>query len=192
MEEKRIRASALLFAGLKKKHISQMLDISLSTVKRVEKRMKNKESLKDRPRSGRPRAIDPAIVKTAFLKNPTMKMSELAKKKKISKLTISRADRSQSGKSLKRLKKPLLTNGMIFKQKTRCKKLLNDIKSCGNRIIFFSDEKTFTVDPVINKQNDRVVSFGQDISSHLHSSTTKHPASLMMLFNLMKSAINSK
>ena len=34
---------------------------------------------------------------------------------------------------------------------------------------------------MINKQNDRVVSFGQDISSHLHSSTTKHPASLMML-----------
>ena len=88
MEEKRIRASALLSAGLIKKHISQMLDISLSTVKRVEKRMKNKESLKDRPRSGRPRAIDPAIVKTAFLKNPTMKMSELAKKKKISKSTV--------------------------------------------------------------------------------------------------------
>ena len=78
MEEKQIRASAFLSAGLKKKHISQMLDISLSTVKRVEKRMKNKESLKDRPKSGRPRAIDPAIVKTAFLKNPTMKMSELA------------------------------------------------------------------------------------------------------------------
>ena len=62
-----------------------MLDISLSTVKCVEKRMKNKESLKDHPRSGRPRAIDPAIVKTVFLKNPTMKMTELAKKKKISK-----------------------------------------------------------------------------------------------------------
>ena len=130
-----------------------MLDISLSTVKRVEKRMKNKESLKDRPRSSRPRAIDPAIVKTVFLKNPTMKMSELAKKKKISKSTFSRAVWSQSGK---RLKKPLLTNGMIFKRKTQCKKLLNDIKSCGNRIIFFSDEKTFTVDPVINKQNDKV------------------------------------
>ena len=78
MEEKRIRASALLSVGLKKKHISQMLDISLSTVKRVEKRMKSKESLKDRPRSGRPQAIDPAIMKTAFLKNPTMKMSKLA------------------------------------------------------------------------------------------------------------------
>ena len=44
--------------------------------------MKNKESLKDCPRSGRSRAIDPAIMKTAFLKNPTMKMSKLAKKKK--------------------------------------------------------------------------------------------------------------
>ena len=78
MEENLIRASALLSAGLKKKHISQILDTSLSTVKHVEKRMKNKESLKDRLRFGRPRAIDPAIVKTFFLKNPTMKMSELA------------------------------------------------------------------------------------------------------------------
>ena len=78
MEEKRKRASALLSAGLKKKHISQILDISLSTVKCVEKRMKNTESLKDCPRFGRPQAIDLAIMKTAFLKNPTMKMSELA------------------------------------------------------------------------------------------------------------------
>ena len=51
-------------------------------------------------------------MKTAFLKNPTMKMFELAKKKKISKSTVSQAVQSQSGK---RLKKPLLTNGMIFK-----------------------------------------------------------------------------
>ncbi|QQP38816.1 Uncharacterized protein FKW44_019503, partial [Caligus rogercresseyi] len=30
----------------------------------------------------------------------------------------------------------------------------------GDRVVFFSDEKTFTVDPVYNKQNDRVICFG--------------------------------
>ena len=60
----------------------------------------------------------------------------------------------------------------------RCRRLL---KSNGNRILIFSDEKTFTVDPVINKQNDRVVSFGQDISTVRYVTTTKHPASVMML-----------
>ena len=34
---------------------------------------------------------------------------------------------------------------------------------------------------VINKQRDRVVSFGQDISGVRCVSTTKHPASAMML-----------
>ena len=37
------------------------------------------------------------------------------------------------------------------------------------------------MDPVINKQNDRVVSFGQDISGVRYVSTTKHPAYAMML-----------
>ena len=70
---------------------------------------------------------------------------------------------------------------MIRKQQERCTSLLNYLKSHGNQVIIFSDEKTFTTDPVINKQNDRVVSFGQDISGICYVSTTKHPASAMML-----------
>ena len=54
-------------------------------------------------------------------------------------------------------------------------------KSHGNWIIVFSDEKTFTVDPVVNKQNKRVVSFGKDISEVRNVSTKEHPASVMML-----------
>ena len=37
------------------------------------------------------------------------------------------------------------------------------------------------MDPVINKQNHRVVSFGQDISGICYVSTIKHQASAMML-----------
>ena len=70
---------------------------------------------------------------------------------------------------------------MVKKHQKRCTRLLNNLKSNGNRVIFFSDEKTFTVDPAINKQNDRVVSFGQDISGVCYVSTTKRPASVMML-----------
>ena len=51
----------------------------------------------------------------------------------------------------------------------------------GIRLSFFSDEKTFTVDPVVNKQNDRIVSFGQNISELRNVSTTKHLSSVMML-----------
>ena len=52
------------------------------------------------------------------------------------------------------------------------------MKRQGNRVFIISDEKTFTVDPVINKQNDRVISFGQDISDVRYVTTTKHPVSV--------------
>ena len=58
---------------------------------------------------------------------------------------------------------------------------LNDMKNHGNQILVFSDEKRFTVDPVFNKQNDCVATFGKDISEICKASTTKHPASVMML-----------
>ncbi len=48
-------------------------------------------------------------------------------------------------------------------------------------MIFFSDEKTFTVDPVCNKQNDCVVCFGNEDSDACCVSKTKHLASVMML-----------
>ena len=49
------------------------------------------------------------------------------------------------------------------------------------KVIFFSDEKTFMVDPVVNKQNERVVSFGKDISEVRYLSRIKHQTSVMML-----------
>ena len=98
-------------------------------------------------------------------------MTEIAKKK-ISVATVSRAVKNESGKSLRRVKRPLLTAAMLQKRRERCGHLFNDLKSHGNRIIIFSDEKTFMVDPVVKKQNDRVVGFDTDISN---------PASVMML-----------
>ena len=180
MERKRIEISALLRAGHKKMDIVKLQNISLSTVKRVVNRLKNNESLKDRPRSGRPQVIQRENVRKAFLKDPTLKMIELAKKK-ISVATVSRAVKSEGGKSLKLLKRPLLTSTMVKKRQKICTRRINDLKSHGNRVIIFSDEKTFTVDPVINKQNDRVLSFGQDISGVRYVCTTKHQTSAMML-----------
>ena len=54
-----------------------------------------------------------------------------------------------------RRQKPLLTASMKLARVERCRKMLNNLKGHGKRIIFFSDEKNFTVDPVHNRQNDR-------------------------------------
>ena len=69
---------------------------------------------------------------------------------------------------------------MKQKRLKRSKKLLNNIKNYGNQIIY-SRKKSFTIDPVVNKQNDRVVSFGQDVPEMPNVSTTKHPTFVMML-----------
>ena len=70
---------------------------------------------------------------------------------------------------------------MIQKRLERSTRFFNDMKNHGNRILVFSDEKRFTDDPVFSNQNDRVATFGKDISEILKLSTTKHPASVMML-----------
>ncbi|QQP40096.1 Putative transposable element, partial [Caligus rogercresseyi] len=49
------------------------------------------------------------------------------------------------------------------------------------RVIVFSDEKTWTVDPVRNRRNDRYLTFGEVDEDIRTMSTTKHPASVMSL-----------
>ena len=43
----------------------------------------------------------------------------------------------------------------------RARKLLNKLKESGyaGRIVFYSDEKNFIMDPVYNAQNDRYINF---------------------------------
>ena len=181
MEAKRIGIAALLRAQHTKAFIAKHLKVSRMTVHRVADRLKSGEGLKDRPRTGRPRVVSRLAVKRAFERNPRLKMTEVAKRKKISVATVSRAVKNQGGKSLRLLEGPLLTARMREQRRDRCQRLLSDLKSNGKRVLIFSDEKTFTVDPVVNKQNDRVVTFGNDVSEVRRVSKTKHPASVMML-----------
>ena len=139
------------------------------------------KTLKDRPRSGRLQVISRKTLRKALENNPTLNMTELAKKKKISVATVSRAVENEGAKSLWRVKRPLLNQATQQKRRERCGRLLNDLKHHGNRIIIFYDEKTFTVDPVINKQNYRVVGFDKSIFDVRCKSTSKYPASTMML-----------
>ena len=94
MKARIIEISAVFRVGHKKADIVKMQNVILYTINRVANRLKNNESLKDRPRSGRPQIIKQKNVRKAFLKDPTLKMTESAKKKKISVATFSRAVKS--------------------------------------------------------------------------------------------------
>ena len=82
-------------------------------------------------------------------------------------------------KSLRSSKKALLSAAIVQKRIEK-HPFVEWLKNRGNRIVILSDEKTFTVDPVYNKQNDRVVKIRNDVFEHRRMSTTKHPASIVM------------
>ena len=70
------------------------------------------------------------------------------------------------------------------KRENRAKDLINKLKSAApRRIVFFSDEKTFVVDPAYNAQNDRWIRFLDKEEDQVgkYMPRTKHPAGAMFL-----------
>ena len=105
-------------------------------------------------------------------------MTRLAQKKKFSVSTFSRTFKKYEEKVSD---VPGLSAAMVLKLLERSPRLLNDPKNYGNRIPIISDEKTFTVVPAFSKQNNRVVTFGNNESEHHRVSTTRRIASIMIL-----------
>ena len=106
MEAKRFEISALLRAGHKQTDIAKQLNVSRMTVYRVPQRLKNSETLKDRPRSGRPQKIRRETIKKAFENDPGLKMTKLAQKKKISVSTVFRVVMPSSYNKRKTVEEP--------------------------------------------------------------------------------------
>ena len=181
MEAKRKEIATLIRAGHRNSEIEKVLKVHRQTVNRVRKRLEEGTPLKYRSRPPKALKLTPEEAKKAFQANPTMSIAEFAKKKDVARSTVGVAIKAAGGRSLKYKEKPLLTKHQQEVRLERCWRLLNDIKHSRDRIIFFSDEKTFTVDPVINKQNNRVVCFEDTPSELRYVSRTKHPASVMML-----------
>ena len=128
-------------------------------------------------------------MKREFECDPMVKMTAFVKKNKVSQSTVSRAIKEMGGNCFRRVKIPLLTDCLREKRRVRCRRLLNDLKSHGNRILIFSDEKsTFTVfnqsSPVFNKQNDHVMSILEVllVFEPVCDSVDCHPADIEQLY----------
>uniref|UniRef100_A0A0K2TYE7 Transposase Tc1-like domain-containing protein n=1 Tax=Lepeophtheirus salmonis TaxID=72036 RepID=A0A0K2TYE7_LEPSM len=89
----------------------------------------------------------------AFEAKPTVSIAKFAKKKKksVASSTVSKAIKAVRGKSERYVEKPLTTQHQQDIRMEWAKRLLNNLKHHGNRVIFFSDEKTFTIYHVFNK-----------------------------------------
>jgi len=180
--DSRLKVSILLCAGHTPTEVAKLTGMARKTVYIVKKRMDNDETIERKEGSGKKSLINVNTLKNAIEEDPTKSMRSHAKDFSVSHTTVSKTVKKLGGKSLVRLERPLLTASMKVTHLQRCQGLLNNLKSAApGRVIIFSDEKTFDVDPVYNRRNDRYISFGVIDEDQRTITTTKHPASAMAL-----------
>lgn len=184
-EKKRVEIAALIRAGHSHSEISRTLNVSRTTVIAVNKKVEAGEDLSHAPGAGRPRVIATSTVKAAFRANPNRRMTAVAKARGVSKSTISRRVKEAGGYAYRLRSRPLLSEATRERRFARSKALFSRLRhQDSGAVIFFSDEKTFDVDPSHNHQNDRCIAFGgpPDVNDPRGvSTTTKHAPSAMML-----------
>ena len=127
---------------------------------------------------------------------PTKPLRQVAQEAGLNRESVRLVVKEEGWKSLRRTKVPLVSALGLQKRQERSQGLINNLKSARQgRIIFFSDEKNFVIDPVYNPQNDRWIRiFDQEEDDqepgHQHAKDTKkskfvarskHPASVMFL-----------
>ena len=152
--------AVLLCAGHKTNDIIALAGVSRSLVNTVKKLLKtsallNKSSRKPKTRSVRtPRLL--SRLKKSIKAIPTKSMRAHAKDLGISLNSVQRAVRNDlNGQSLMRKCVSLLTEKNITACLKQCRSLVNHLKHAHlGRIIFFSDERNFCVNPVRNSRND--------------------------------------
>uniref|UniRef100_A0A0K2SVL9 Uncharacterized protein n=1 Tax=Lepeophtheirus salmonis TaxID=72036 RepID=A0A0K2SVL9_LEPSM len=112
--------------------------------------------------------------------SPGTSLSRLAKNRGMSKQLVSKAvNEDLRYKSYQMGKQHILTASMKATRITIGKRLVNDLKSHGGRIIFFSDENNWTVDRSYDVQNDMWRAKEREEVPAVF--ITKFPASVMIL-----------
>ncbi len=150
METKRREIATLICTNHTTSFITRRLDVSKSMVYGVRKRLSDGDGIEDKPHTGWPKKLNPEVARKAFKADPTMNVSS-------PRTTMCVLPQSPTlsgplgGKSKRHIERPLLTQRQWQVRLEHCQCLLNDLKQSGDRVIFFSDEKTFTVDPICNK-----------------------------------------
>ena len=89
--------------------------------------------------------MTPKAARKAFMDSPKQEVTKFAQKRRVD---MSRAVMATGGRSLRAIESSLLTQMQEETYLDSCNCLLNDLKHSRDRVIPFSDEKTFTVDPM--------------------------------------------
>ena len=191
--ERREAIVAALLAGKSNKEVQEELNVSRKTIYNVKRYLKDRGTLARKSGSGTtkkvttPRLIN--VVRSRVARNPIRSMRGMARELGVSDFTIRKIVKCNlKSKSFARNQKFLLTDRLKTSRLERCRKILAQFKK-KTPIVLFTDEKYFTVDPIVNSRTARYIAKGRakDAPDHIRSvQNSKHPAQIMM-FGLVSS-----
>lgn len=172
--------------GIRQVDISRRLLVAKSVVSKTIARFKSLGSNLDRPgRGSKAKALTKSNVKkvrerlryNAARKKATSQ-ANMAKDLGISRRSVGRIVKEHLNmKAYKFSKSQFLTDASKKKREDRSKQLLNRFSGNDYQNILFTDEKMFTIEQFVNKQNDRIYSKSQP---NVSISRTGHPKSVMV------------
>ena len=185
----RERIVALHLAGRYTKEIVQSLNVSRKLVWLTLRRFKVTGRTVDLPKIGRPRnARTPELIKQVKRKikrNPRRSMRKMAREAKVREKTIRNlVHKDLNFRSYELQKRHSLSTCITAKENKRkkVKAILDRVKFHDHPPIIFSDEKIFTVEATVNRQNNRI--FTGDLSAvpidHKMIFKSQNPHSVMV------------
>ena len=117
--------------------------------------MDNGAGVNSRAGSGRKSVVDCDSLRDTIQSSPWMSMRHHATRLGVGAATVRGAVAKLGAKSRVIVERPLLMPAICAKFLERCQMLVNDLKSApAERVIIFSYEKIWTVDPARNRRND--------------------------------------
>lgn len=178
------RFSAL---GYSSTRISEVLGIPRSTVIYTLKRYKDTGSHENKPKVGRPVSVSTqgAVnkIRKRLGRNSKRSMRKMAASLGMARETVRKIIRKKLQMYPYKLQKShILTDKMKSTRLRRCKSLLRRLANGRHMSVVWSDEKLFTVEESVNKQNDRILakSLSEASSSRRIVSRSQHPKRVMV------------
>ena len=164
--DNRAKVSALLRARRKVSEVANLFEVSRTTVCVTKKSIDDGKGVNRHAGSSRKAVMDRNSLRDSIRSSPRKFMRQHATRFGVGAATVQRVVTKFEAKSRVILKRPSLTPAIHAKRLESCQMLINDFKSPpARRVIIFSDEKTWTVNPVRNKRNDRYLSLGEEDQS---------------------------
>lgn len=152
--------AALLRANEGNANIAMKLNISIRTVQRVAKQLREKGHVKESPKAGRPRTVNTRkmrdIIKKRIKRNDELSLNKMAAELKISRGSLQNIVKNELKLRSYRLRQgQYLTDAAKANRLQKCKNLLKFFQVRRFEDVLWTDEKVFTVEVAHNSQNHR-------------------------------------